>query len=398
VTVPALRLDAELDAFRGAVHDFLAEEMAPERIADRLDPTDLTGIDEKYEREHHRRAGERGYLGISAPTEHGGGGRPPSWKAVYLFAAAYHDAPSIDTALTLCGPPIVAFGSDTQRSRWLPPMVRGELTGCIAYTEQQAGSDLAALQTVAVPDGSNWRLTGTKVLVTGAHKADVCITVARTDPDAPVRRGTSMFVVPLPSDGVTVRRRATLNGWTLSEVEFDDALVAREGLLGERDGGWRQLATAVAEERSGMAHLGWATQVVERLTAWVDGGGGDDGGNGRAEEALARLHVDLATGLRLAKVVLDRQDRGEPVLAEAAASKVWATELLQRIARVGGELLGVDAERWEPLLAPATRAPLGGRIGWEAVERIHPAVSVGANEVQRDLIARLALGLPVRRS
>src|SRR5687767_10131468 len=107
-------------------------------------------------------------------------------------------------------------------------MTRGEITGCIAYTEHGAGSDLAALQAVAVPDGSNWRLTGTKVLVTGAHKADVCLTVARTTPDAPARRGTSMFVVPLPSDGVTVRRRTTLNGWTLSEIEFADALVARE--------------------------------------------------------------------------------------------------------------------------------------------------------------------------
>ena len=143
-----------------------------------------------------------------------------------------------------------------------------------------------------------------------------------------------------------------------------------------------------------MAHLGWATQLVERLTGLVDAADGD----ARAEEAVARLHVDLATGLRLAKVVLDRQDRGQPVLAAAAASKVWATELLARMARVGGELLGVDAARWGPLLAPAPDVPLGGRIAWEAVERIHPAVSVGANEVQRDLIARLALDLPVRRS
>jgi 3-oxocholest-4-en-26-oyl-CoA dehydrogenase alpha subunit len=393
VTVPSVRLDPELDAFRGAAQDFLAEEMAPDRIAGHLDPTDLTGLDEAFEREHHLRAGARGFLGISAAPEHGGGGRPPSWKSVYMFEAAYHDAPSIDSAITLCGPPIAAFGSDAQRARWVPPMVRGELTGCIAYTEEEAGSDLAALQTVAAPDGSNWRLTGRKALVTGAHKADVCVTVARTDPDAPVRRGTSMFLVALPTDGVTVRRRTTLNGWTLSEIEFDDALVPREGLLGERDGGWRQLATAVAEERSGMAHLGWATQMLERLTTWIDGAGGD----GRAEEALARLQVDLATGLRLAKVVLDRQDRGESILAEAATAKVWATELLQRIARQGGELLGTDAARWEPLLTDAPGVPLGGRIGWETVERIHPAVSVGANEVQRDLIARLALGLPVRR-
>jgi alkylation response protein AidB-like acyl-CoA dehydrogenase len=394
MAVPRLRLPPELDAFRGTAQDFLAEEMAPERVAGHLDPTDLTGLDEAFEREHHRRAGARGFLGISAAVEHGGGGRPPSCKAVYMFEAAYHDAPSIDTAATLCGPPIAAFGSEAQRRRWLPPMIRGELTGCIAYTEPGAGSDLAALQTVARPDGEGWRITGRKALVTGGHKADVCITVARTDLDAPVRRGTSMFVVPLPGEGVTVRRRATLNGWTLSEIDFDEARVGPDALLGERDGGWRQLANVVAEERSGMAHLGWATALLERLVAWADEAGAD----ARAEEALARLHVDLATGLRFAQVVLDRQDHGDAVAAEAAAAKVWATELLQRLARVGSELLGGDAPRWAPLLADAPGVPLGGRVAWEAVERIHPAISVGANEVQRDVIARLALGLPVRRA
>src|SRR6202035_952941 len=114
------------------------------------DPTDLTGLDESFERQHHRRAGAAGFLGISSPPDLGGGGPPPSWRAIYMFEAAYHDAPSIDTAIMLCGPPVLAFGSPSQQARWLPPMIRGELTGCIAYTEPDAGSDLAAIVSTAV--------------------------------------------------------------------------------------------------------------------------------------------------------------------------------------------------------------------------------------------------------
>jgi alkylation response protein AidB-like acyl-CoA dehydrogenase len=388
------RLDDELAAFRAEVHEFLAAETAAARVAGHLDPRDLTGLDEGFEREHHRRAGARGFLGISAPEEHGGGGRPSSWASVYMFEAAYFDAPSIDTAWTLCGAPVRAFGSDDQRRRYLSAMVAGSITGCIAYSEAQAGSDLGAVAMGAVPDGDGWRLDGRKVLVTGAHKADVCVTVAVTAPDAPPRSRMTMFVVDLPHPGVTVRRRTTVNGWTLSEIDFEGAVVAGDTVLGAVDGGWGQLTGLVASERSGMAHLGWATRILESLEAWVDGRDGVD----RADrEALARLRIDLATGVHCSSRVMWAQDRGEPDLAGAAMAKVVATELLQRVARVGSDLVGLAASERAPLFDPTSTAPLGGRLAWEVLERIHPTISVGANELQRDLIARGALGLPRAR-
>jgi alkylation response protein AidB-like acyl-CoA dehydrogenase len=415
------RLDDELAAFRAEAHDFLAAETAAERVAGHLDPTDLTGLDETFEREHQRRAGERGFLGISAPEEYGGGGRPSSWASVYMFEAAYFDAPSIDTAWTLCGAPVRAFGSDDQRRRYLPAMVAGSITGCIAYSEAQAGSDLGAVAMTAVPDADGWRLDGRKVLVTGAHKADICVTVAVTAPDAPPRSRMTMFVVDLPCAGVTVRRRTTLNGWTLSEVDFERALVPGDAVLGPVHGGWPQLTGLVASERSGMAHLGWATRILESMEDWIDGrdgagidehGGSDarDGAGGidrsaahdgieRADrEAVARLRIDLRTGVHLSSRVMSAQDRGEPDLAGAAMAKVFATELLQRIARVGTDIVGLAALERAPLFDPTTTAPLRGRLAWEVLERIHPTISVGANELQRDLIARTALGLPRARA
>jgi 3-oxocholest-4-en-26-oyl-CoA dehydrogenase alpha subunit len=386
----ALRLPDDLAAFRAEVRSFLADEMRPARTRGHADPSDLTGLDLEFERAHQRRAGERGYLGISAPPGLGGGGRPPSWKAVYSFEAAYHDAPSIDTAMTLCGGPLIAFGSPEQHERFLPAMLRGEVLWCIAYTEHDAGSDLAALATAA-RDGDNggFVLDGRKALVTGAHKADWCLTLARTDPDAPPRAAMSMFIVDMTAPGIEVRRRETANGWTLGEIDFDGVRLDAGSLLGERDKGWRQVTAALVEERSGMAHLGWAARVLDELAAWARDAERDD-----AFEPLAQLHAELAVGFRLAERVLVTQDEGRPGGSDAAMAKVWATELLQRIARDGLALVGPDALAWSALFADTRpEVPLRGRLAWEVLERIHPTISVGANELQRDTIARLALGL-----
>jgi 3-oxocholest-4-en-26-oyl-CoA dehydrogenase alpha subunit len=291
----------------------------------------------------------------------------------------------------LCGPPVLAFGSAAQQAELVPPMVRGEITGCIAYTEPQAGSDLAAIATTAMADGGDWVLTGRKALVTGAHKADVCVTVAITDPAVPARHGMSMFVLPLDHSGVTVRRRPTVNGWTLSEIEFQGVRLPSGSLLGDLNGGWGQLTGAVVSERSGMAHLGWATRVLELLDEWTDAHPDrlDDWGR----SALARLHVDLMTGVRFSTLVMWGQDHGAVAPHQAAAAKVFATELLQRVARVTSDLVGIEALEYAPLFDEQSRAPLRGRLAWEVLERIHPTISVGANEVQRDLIARSGLGL-----
>jgi alkylation response protein AidB-like acyl-CoA dehydrogenase len=381
-----LRLDPELAAWRREVQAFLRDEMAPERTAEHADPSDLTGLDLAFERAHQRRCGERGYLGISVPTELGGGGKPPSWKAIWAFEAAYHDAPSIDTAVTLCGGPLLAFATDEQKQRFIPPMVRGEVLWCIAYTEHGAGSDLSMLETRARPTDEGFVLDGAKALVTGAHKADWALTIARTDAGATGRRGLSMLIVDLHADGVTRTRRTTANGWTLSEIEFHDVALPSDALLGELHGGWKQLTAALVEERSGMAWLGWATRVLDEMDAWSDG----------PSPTLAGLRAELAAGYRLAEQVLHLQDAGDDATVASSVAKVWATELLQRIARVSGELLGADGVVWSPLFGSPASVPLAGRVAWERIERIHPAISVGANELQRDTIARVGLGLGAR--
>jgi alkylation response protein AidB-like acyl-CoA dehydrogenase len=398
-----LRLSPDLVAFRDEVRAFLRSEMASTATRGHADPTDLTGLDDTFERAHQQRCGARGYLGISLPESVGGGGRSPSHKAIWAFEAAYLDAPSIDTAVTLAAGPLVSYGTEEQQQRHLPLMLRGETLWCIAYTEAQAGSDLSAIETVAVPgDDGGYVLDGTKALVTGSHKADWCVTIARTDIDAPARDALSMFIVDMRAPGVVATRRPTANGWTLGEIRFDDVRVGPEALLGTPNGGWRQLAGALIEERSAAAHLGWATRVLDDLVAWAitpDPSKHRPADDRRVTDALAQLRTELAVGYRLAERVMAEADAGAPRASTAAASKVWATELLQRIASRATELVGVEALAWSPLFTDTPPdVPLGGRLAWETLERIHPTISVGANELQRDTIARAEFAPPTART
>lgn len=372
--------------FRARVRAFLRAEMDSARTANHRDPRDLTGLDEQFERGVLRRAGEAGFLGISLPEELGGGGRPPSWDAVVSYESAYHDGPLIDTAAHFLGPTLVTFGTPEQLDRVLRPAIAGTVNGCIAYTESGAGSDLTNVATLAVADGDGFVLDGEKVLVTGAHKADWCCTVARSDPASTGRQGLSMFVFPMDTPGVTSARVRTANGWDLGTVRFDGARVGPEALLGARDQGWRTLTGALIGERSGVAWLGWATRDTEALLSTCAGTR-----DHILRDELAAIVSELHVAKCIAAQVLAAQDAGESPFVAGAMSKVKATELLQRIARLGARVLGADV-----LAAPGWfgRPPLGEWFAYETVERLHPTLSVGANEIQRTTIGQVGLGLP----
>ena len=381
------RLPPELVAFREELRAFLRAELAPDATRGHRDLRDLTGWDDQFERAMLRRAGDAGFLGVSLPPEYGGGGHPPSWLALVSYEAAYHDAPLIDTAVGLVAPTVLAFGSTAQRDAFLPAAVAGTVNACIAYTEAGAGSDLSNITTTADADGDGFVLDGEKVLVTGAHKSDWCCTIARTDPDSTGRRGLSMFLVDMRTPGISVERVTMANRWTLGTLRFDRARVHSEALLGERDNGWRQLTGALLGERSGTAWLGWATRNLEALLVHCAGTT-----DRRLRNALADLVARRFVAVRLAERVLVLQDAGTPPIVEGAMSKVAATELLQRIARVGAAALG-PAALGEP--GWFGEDPLAAWFAYETVERLHPALSVGANEIQRTTIAQVGLGLPL---
>ncbi len=368
-----LRLPPELHRWRGEVRDFLASEMAPDRVAGHIDPSDLTGLDRTFERHHQQAAASRGMTAISLPVSDGGGGRSRAWKHVYDMEAAYHGGPSIDTGVTLCGFALSRFGTPDQKQRWLDPMVAGEMLGAIAYSEAGAGNNLAAIATTATQTSGGWELNGTKSHVTGAHKADMAVVLAVTDPGGHSRSSMTMFLVPMDSQGVEVRRRRTLNRWTLGEINFRKVLLGSDDVLGEVGKGWSQVMAAVAAERGSLAHYGWAERWLERIPPGV------------APLERARLHVATARVRPFSLRLIDLELASAPVGYEASMTKVASTELLQEIARTARSSAGLAKTGWNPMLDP------GPAYAYDALEAIHPTISVGANETHRDMIAAALL-------
>ena len=364
-----LRLSPGLVEWRREIRDFLAAEMASDNVAKHVDPSDLTGLDLVFERRHQKEAARRGMLAVSLPVSDGGGGRSRAWKHVYDLEAAFHGAPSIDTGVTLCGFVLSRFGTKAQKNRWLAPMVSGEMLGAIAYSEPGAGNDLAAISTTGVQDSDGWVVSGTKSHVTGAHKADVAVVLAVTDPKGSPRSSMTMFLVPLDAPGVEIKRRSTINRWTLGEINLRQVRLVDDCVLGEVGKGWSQVMAAVAAERGSLAHYGWAEQWLSRLPAGV------------SPPERARLHAATARVRAFGQRLIDYEEAGQPVGYEASVVKVASTELLQDIARTARSGAGQGETDWTPMFEN------GPPYAYNALEAIHPTLSVGANETHRDMIA-----------
>ncbi len=386
---PGLHGDAEL--FRSEVCEWLTAELAPGVADAHARASDRTGLNETFERRLQREAGRRGWLGVSLPAELGGGGRDASFAAVFGFEAAYHDAPLIDTAVVLAGAPIVAFGSARQHELLLRPMLRGEIEMCIAYTEPDAGNDLGALTSTAtpLPDGG-FLLSGRKTLITGADKADMCLTIARCEPQVSARRGASMLLVEMDLPGVTVVAQRMMAGYDLWEVVFDEVRLGPGALLGEPGGGWRQLAYAVEQERTGMFTLGWCQRLFDEIRGFMrsSAGGVRPIDDPVLADRLAQLWIELQVGRRSALALVEEESCGTRSGATASAAKIVLTELGQRLAQFGTEVAGPEGALAGPLFGtPPLEAPAGGRFGYEYLFRFEGPVSVGANELHRTGIA-----------
>ena len=390
---PTPLFDGPAEQFRVEVCRFLSEELDPDRTAGHEDTSDRTGLDPAFGRAVQRAAGRRGYLGVSVDTAFGGGGRPASYAAAFHYEAAYHDAPLVDTAVVLAGAPLIAFGSDAQRAGLLPLMLAGEVEMCIAYSEPSAGNDLAAGTAAAVAHGEGFVLDGTKALVTGADKADYCLTVAVTDPAADLRRRMTMFIVDMHAPGVSVVARPTMAGYALWDVRFDGVVLGPEAVLGRVGDGWRQLARAVEEERNGMFSLGWCQRMIDDLVTFCSARGLLD--DPVAADAVAALWVDLQAGRRLALRLVAEDERGVRSRTAGSLAKVQLTELAQRIAATATELAGppgaLEGSRFG---VAAPYAAAAGRFCHEFLFRVDGPLSVGANELHRDGIAGRGLGLP----
>lgn len=374
-----VELPAGLADLRAEVRSFLDEERGAGRWTPRADVW-LSGWDESFS----RRLGERGWLGMTIPTEYGGHGRTALERYVVTEELLAAGAPVAAhwIADRQIGPSLLRHGTEEQRRAFLPGIARGEVYFGIGMSEPDSGSDLASVRTRATRVDGGWRLSGTKVWTSGAHHAHAFFALVRTEPrdDAHRHAGLSQFLVELDSPGVEIRPIPLLTGaHHFNEVRFDDVFIPDSRVFGEIGIGWAQVTGELAFERSGperfLSTYPLLSSLVGELTA--ASGGVDTGTRRRVGSLVSRLWTLRAMSLAVAGAL----ESGEAPELAAALVKDLGTRFENEI---------VDAARLLVDIPPDPGAESGfARLLADAV--LHaPGFTLrgGTNEVLRGIVAR----------
>jgi alkylation response protein AidB-like acyl-CoA dehydrogenase len=330
-----------------------------------------------------------GWLTLAWPEEWGGQGASHMRQLVYNEEVAYHDAPAFYMGADRVGPTIMLYGTDEQKQRFLPPIVAGEAHWCQGFSEPGAGSDLASLQTRAVQDGDDFVINGQKIWTSYAHYAGWMILLARTDPDAPKHRGISYFLADMKTPGITVRPLVDLLGrHQFNEVFFDNVRVPRDCLLGELNRGWYVATATLDFERSGIGRVIGSLRTFEQLVDYAREAALLD--RPLVRHKLADLKIEFEVGRLLSYRVAWMQSRSLVPNYEASVSKMYGSELAQRLANAGMQIMGLGGQ-----LAPGSLwAPLQGAFESLYLGAAALTVAAGTSEIMRGIIAGRGLGLP----
>src|SRR5580692_2068332 len=217
-----------------------------------------------------RQIGKDGWLGIGWPTEFGGQGRPATDQFIFFDETRRAGSPFPFVTINTVGPTIMRYGTEAQKSFFLPQILAGELNFAIGYTEPEAGTDLASLRTRATRDGDEYVVDGAKVFTSGANQADYVWLACRTDPDAPKHKGISILLVPTNVPGFSWTPIVTVGNVMTTATFYDHVRVPAANIVGAENEGWRMITNQLNHERVGLAALGGRTQqLFEDVLAWA---------------------------------------------------------------------------------------------------------------------------------
>ncbi|GAA1875990.1 acyl-CoA dehydrogenase [Pseudonocardia ailaonensis] len=335
---------------------------------------------------------DAGYAGLTWPKEAGGQGLGPEYQQVFDSEAAEYELPTYPFLIGtgMCGPTLVDLGTDEQRARYLPPLLRGEEIWCQLFSEPGAGSDVAGLQTRAVLAGDEWIVDGQKVWTTNAQWAAYGALLARTDPDRPKHAGLTMFVLDMHAPGVTVRPLRDMSGRSpFNEIFFDGVRIPADAVIGQVNGGWHAAVTMLGHERVTIGARRRAKSNPLDFTAAVAtaqrlGRAGDPG----VRERLAELYVhERALELFNARL-REEAAAGRSPGARGSVGKLAGAMLARLAIETVGEIAGTGTVAWAPDDARGDEVALGITSAPSA------SIAGGTNEIQRGIIGERILGLP----
>ncbi len=340
-----------------------------------------------------RRMGEDGWLGLGWPKEYGGQGRGPVEQMVFVEESHWAGVPLPLLTLNSVGPTLMALGTDEQKQRILPGILRGEVHFSIGYTEPAAGTDLASLRTRAVRDGDEYVINGEKIYTSAIQYADYVWLAARTDPGAPKHKGLSVFIVPVDTPGFHWAPLATIAGDITSTTFYEDVRVPAENLVGVENQGWRLITNQLNHERVAICPASGLLRSLTEVRRWAQDHVLADGRRVIDQEwvrsTLARVHARIEV-LKLMNWRVAWAAGSGLGPADASATKVYGTELALEVYRLLIEVVG----RAGYLVEGSPGAVLRGRLERSARSQTIFTFGGGTNEVQRDIIAMVGLGMP----
>ena len=397
-----LRWTDEERAFRQEVRDFINREL-PQETRDRMirgkSPTKQQLV------EWQRKLDARGWAAPEWPQEYGG----PGWTMAqrYIFREELMQAPApspLGFNINMCGPVIIAFGTEEQKRRFLPRMRNLDDWWCQGFSEPGAGSDLAGLKTRAVLEGDHWVVNGQKTWTTLAQHADWIFLLVRTDPNAKKQEGISFLLCDMKTPGITVRPIITIEGGhEVNEVFFDDVKVPAENLVGQVNRGWDCAKYLLGNERFGQARVGASRERIGRLKRIA----GETMQDGRPliqdptfRQSVTEIEVELqALEMTVMRVIANEKKRGNKPDPATSVLKIKGTEIQQGVSellmKAAGPYAWIDGDpegeegsnQWD--LAPDWAYGVAGTyFNWRK-----QSIYGGSNEIQRNIMAKAFLGL-----
>jgi alkylation response protein AidB-like acyl-CoA dehydrogenase len=327
-----------------------------------------------------------GWAGLSWPRAFGGGGADPVQQLIVSeeLASAGAPEPANVVGIDVMGPVIMQVGTPEQQARYLPAILSGEEVWCQGFSEPDAGSDLAALRTRAVPFDGGFRVSGQKVWTSWAQFSRWCALLARTDPEVPKHQGISLLIIDMKSPGIDVRPLIQMTGDPeFSEVFLDNVFVPRENLLGDLDRGWQIATTTLMYERGPYIarRQGYLRTVAERLMPMLR-----EANESLRQEAARALTDVEALRFHTYRRTSELQASGGPPGAETSIDKLFAGQTEQRLFDVAFELLGHEIASGSDAVARDW--------AYHFLYSRSATIYGGTAEIQRTVISERLLGLP----
>lgn len=327
-----------------------------------------------YNKEFSEELATHGWIGMTWPTEFGGGGRPPIERLIVAEEMISAGAPIAASwfADRQMGPALIAYGTKQQQDEFLPNMLAGKTTWCIGMSEPNAGSDLASLKTFAADDGDEWVINGQKIWTSFGEVADYCYLICRTSNDGPPHAGISEIIVPMNTPGIDVRpiQDMTTNRH-FCEVFYTDVRVPKANLVGKQGGAFAQTMRQLEHERGGIDRLVSNKALYDMAVLQADTS------NPLVRQEIARIEI----GYRVGRILVIREVLKQAPAGFSAATKCFCTELEARISDFVFTTLGMQATLWDDETQGLAYAPGYTIMG-------------GTSNVMRNIIGERVLGLP----